>query len=150
MKLFNQGLTSFQLKVLGITLMVVDHIHQMFYFVGVPLWFTMIGRLVAPIFLFLSVEGFTHTCSKKRYMTTLLIGYWICQILFSGVAILFPNEQVVLLNSIFGTLFLGVFLMWIWDNLFGKDRHIGTGILGMIAFIVMTLFPLVVLNWTNN
>lgn len=113
MKIFNQGLTSFQLKVLGITLMVVDHIHQMFYFVGVPLWFTMIGRLVAPIFLFLSVEGFTHTRSKKRYMTTLLISYWICQILFSGVAILFPNEQVVLLNSIFGTLFLGVFLMWI-------------------------------------
>lgn len=46
------GLTAFHLKIFGITLMVFDHVHQMFYFAVIPMWFTMLGRIVAPIFIF--------------------------------------------------------------------------------------------------
>ena len=64
MSIIKRGLTSFDLKLIGIILMVFDHIHQMFYFEGVPLWFTMLGRLVAPIFLFLSAEDFYYTRNR--------------------------------------------------------------------------------------
>ncbi|MBM7617344.1 hypothetical protein JOC36_000901 [Weissella uvarum] len=80
-----RGLTSYQLKMIGIILMFGDHIQQMFEYVGAPLWLHILGRVVAPIFLFLSAEGFHYTHSKANYMRTLLIGFIICNILFTGI-----------------------------------------------------------------
>lgn len=140
------ALTAFQLKIIGITLMVVDHLYQMFYFAGVPNWFTMLGRIVAPIFLFLSAEGFHYTRSRKRYMMTLLTGFWICQILFMGASYFFPNENVVLMNSIFGTIFLGTLLMWTYDQF--KSRHIWKGLSGILIFTALTIIPLFAVSYT--
>nr|WP_277896271.1 hypothetical protein [Enterococcus lactis] len=39
-----RGLSTFDLKILGITLMFVDHIHQMFYPFGAPDWLDWFGR----------------------------------------------------------------------------------------------------------
>lgn len=62
------GLTGFQLKVLALALMVLDHIHYFFEFTGyIPTVFSMLGRLSAPIFLFIVVEGYSHTRNKKKY-----------------------------------------------------------------------------------
>lgn len=119
--------------------MVFDHIHQMFYFEGVPLWFTMLGRLVAPIFLFLSAEGFYYTRNRKKYMLNLLIGFWICQILFMAVPDILPNSKVELINTIFGTLFLGLCAMWVYDGFFGKVKYIGKAVLGLL-FLIVTPF----------
>lgn len=141
-----RGLTSYNLKIIGIVLMVFDHIHQMFYFEGIPMWFSMLGRVVAPIFLFLSAEGFHYTRNRKRYMCTMLIGFWICQILFMGVAGLLPNDKVQLINSIFGTLFLGLCLMWIYDGFFGEKRYVKKAILGLVIFLAMVPITLIVLS----
>ncbi|MBR2542494.1 MAG: hypothetical protein IKF08_06435 [Lactococcus sp.] len=139
MSIIKRGLTSFDLKLIGIILMVFDHIHQMFYFEGVPLWFTMLGRLVAPIFLFLSAEGFYYTRNRKKYMLNLLIGFWICQILFMAVPAILPNSKVELINAIFGTLFLGLCAMWVYDGFFGKVKYIGKAVLGLL-FLIVTPF----------
>ena len=62
------GLTGTQLKTIALVLMVLDHIHYFFEFTGaVPVLFTMLGRLSAPLFLFCTVEGFAHTHDRKRY-----------------------------------------------------------------------------------
>lgn len=139
MSIIKRGLTSFDLKLIGIILMVFDHIHQMFYFEGVPLWFTMLGRLVAPIFLLLSAEGFYYTRNRKKYMLNLLIGFWICQILFMAVPAILPNSKVELINTIFGTLFLGLCAMWVYDGFFGKVKYIGKAVLGLL-FLIVTPF----------
>ena len=139
MSIIKRGLTSFDLKLIGIILMVFDNIHQMFYFEGVPLWFTMLGRLVAPIFLFLSAEGFYYTRNRKKYMLNLLIGFWICQILFMAVPAILPNSKVELINAIFGTLFLGLCAMWVYDGFFGKVKYIGKAVLGLL-FLIVTPF----------
>ena len=62
------GLSGTTLKVLALALMVMDHIHYFFGFTGlVPEWFSMLGRLSAPLFLFCAVEGFAHTHDRRRY-----------------------------------------------------------------------------------
>lgn len=66
--LLKKGLDGTTLKLIALILMVVDHIHYFFEFTGVvPLWFTMLGRLSAPLFLFCFVEGFAHTHDRRRY-----------------------------------------------------------------------------------
>lgn len=62
------GLSGTALKTIALVLMVMDHIHYFFEFTGcIPEWFSMAGRLAAPLFLFCTVEGFAHTHDRKRY-----------------------------------------------------------------------------------
>lgn len=98
----------------------------------------MLGRLVAPIFLFLSAEGFYYTRNRKKYMLNLLIGFWICQILFMAVPAILPNSKVELINAIFGTLFLGLCAMWVYDGFFGKVKYIGKAVLGLLFLFCNT------------
>ena len=68
-QLMKKGLDGTQLKTVALVLMVLDHIHYFFEFTGwVPTWFSMLGRLSAPLFLFCTVEGFAHTHDRKRYV----------------------------------------------------------------------------------
>ena len=63
-----RGVTSSDLKWIALGLMVLDHIHYIFGFTSwVPEWFSMLGRLSAPLFLFCLAEGFRHTHDRRRY-----------------------------------------------------------------------------------
>lgn len=62
------SLSGFQLKYIALITMVFDHIHYFFDYTGkIPIWFVMIGRLAAPLFLFSVIEGFIHTRNRKKY-----------------------------------------------------------------------------------
>ena len=62
------SLSGFQLKYIALITMVFDHIHYFFDYTGkIPIWFTMIGRLAAPLFLFAVIEGFVNTHNRKKY-----------------------------------------------------------------------------------
>ena len=67
-----KGLSSTALKEIALALMLLDHIHYFFAFTGaVPEWFSMLGRVSAPLFLFCTVEGFAHTHDRKTYLLRL-------------------------------------------------------------------------------
>lgn len=69
-----RGLSETALKGIALALMVLDHIEYFFSFTGaIPLWFSMLGRLSAPLFLFCTVEGFAHTHDRKRYFRRIWI-----------------------------------------------------------------------------
>ena len=62
------SLSGFQLKYIALITMVFDHIQYFFEYTGkIPIWFTMIGRIAAPLFLFAVIEGFVHTHNRKKY-----------------------------------------------------------------------------------
>ncbi|MEF9959731.1 MAG: TraX family protein [Niameybacter sp.] len=65
----SKGLNSFQLKVIALVLMVLDHIYYFFGFTEqVPVLFSQLGRISGYIFLFIVLEGFQHTRSRKKYI----------------------------------------------------------------------------------
>lgn len=72
-------LSSFWIKIIGIVLMVMDHIGMLIeaiYFdnpqmLTVSLVFRSFGRLALPLFAFMIVEGIMHTKSVKKYLLRL-------------------------------------------------------------------------------
>lgn len=103
------------LKLVAVVLMFLDHIHQMFVHVGAPVWLTMLGRPVFPIFLFVSAESFCHTHNKKKYLQRLLLASWGMTLFTVALQGVLPNPDVVLMNNAFGTFFIAVFYMMLWD-----------------------------------
>jgi hypothetical protein len=71
------GLTSNALKVIAIITMTIAHIATVFfprYSLDIPVLFMNgIGRLTAPIMMFLIVEGYYHTRNVKKYILRLFI-----------------------------------------------------------------------------
>ena len=74
-RLEEKGLTAFELKILAIICMVIDHAAYLFYWqIGQPtaLLLRMIGRFTFPIMAFLLTEGFEHTRNRYAYVIRLL------------------------------------------------------------------------------
>jgi hypothetical protein len=110
-----QIMSGTSLKVIGIILMTIDHLHQMFILQGAPNWLNWFGRPVAAIFIFLCAEGFYYTRSKKRYMARLLIGFLFMSLMNRLLSHYLRLEEVILINNIFSTLFLASFYMGMVD-----------------------------------
>jgi hypothetical protein len=145
-----QPLTGGAIKVIGLVLMVMDHLHQMLINQGAPGWLYWFGRPVAAMFLFLCAEGFYYTHNKRVYLLRFLGAF----ILMNLVNWLFTKflyvENVALINNVFGTLFISVFYMLIIDLFREGIREkrasriflaIGGGLLPFIAGLgIMLLF----------
>ena len=112
-----QILDATTLKFLAVVLMVLDHIHEMFVSMGAPMWLTMAGRLVFPMFLFAASESFYYTHSKKRYLQRLLFASWGMTIFTFILQAVLPNPDVVLMNNAFSTFFVTGLYMLCWDTL---------------------------------
>jgi hypothetical protein len=128
-------LNGFDLKLIAAALMVLDHVLE--YFPSAPIWFGYLGRIVAPIFFYLTVEGFFHTRSRVNYMARLFLG---AAVMYVGSRILthFMPTPVGIPNNIFVSLGLGVALMsaFEWTRETGKYW---TGIPMIIAIAAVSL-----------
>lgn len=92
------NVTSFTLHILAMAFMLSDHL-------GATIvssrgdWMTCVGRLAFPIFAFMTVEGFFHTGSRKKYAKRLLIAAILSEIPFNlmmGASFVYPFHQNVL------------------------------------------------------
>lgn len=130
-----RGLTGFEIKIIAMILMVFDHIYvYLNYNSNIPIQFKWVGRLVAPLFIFMTVEGYCHTRNKKKYMTRLYIAQLIMAILNNLIGRYFPRpDGIIIFNSMFGTLFLVVIYLSIVDFLKNavEDKSISKVLLGI-------------------
>lgn len=138
MKILKQGLSTFDLKVIGITLMVIDHIHQMFVPMGAPSWLDWFGRPVATIFFFVSVVGFSHTHNKFQYMMRLYLGMVFMAVMTTVLQDWVSYDQVVLMNNIFRDLFIGTMFMYAIDEVLKgfKTQHLMPVVTGVVVFLL--------------
>lgn len=89
-----RGLTGNELKWIALVLMILDHIHYFFGFTRyIPEWFSMAGRLAAPLFLFCLAEGFSHTRNRIKYFFKVyMIHLLMSEILFLTICGLIPTR----------------------------------------------------------
>ncbi|MDR1286340.1 MAG: conjugal transfer protein TraX [Treponema sp.] len=108
-------LSGAALKIIGVILMVPDHLHQMFINQGAPFWFNWLGRPVAAIFLFLCSEGFYYTRNKRLYILRFLAAFILMNLVNGFLTRFLYVENVALINNIFGTLCMSAFYMLMID-----------------------------------
>ena len=159
-----KGLSSTALKEIALALMLLDHIHYFFAFTGaVPEWFSMLGRVSAPLFLFCTVEGFAHTRDRKTYLLRLWAlgaGMGVIQFLI-GLGIGQRADGFYPMNGILRDLTIACLLWqgidWLRQRRFGRALALigGVGVLWpAVSLALMSVLPPVgqlpvyFLSWT--
>lgn len=122
-------LNASALKWLALCCMVADHVA---YFFGLPVPLRWVGRLAAPIFLFLVVEGFCHTHDLKKYLLRM---YAVAAGMGCINAVLaaaggWREDHLTPTNSICSTFFL--LLVMLYGARLLEERH-PAGLLFMVA-----------------
>ena len=107
---------AFQLKLLALAVMMLDHTNIIFGPNTVPDWLHFISRFVSPLFAFLVVEGFFHTHDRRRYALRLWgVGLFVA----AGNLVVgqLTNHPVSLMShTIILTLALGYSVIWAIDE----------------------------------
>lgn len=144
-KSIRRGLDDFTLKVTALLLMTMDHIHQFFSSNGVPIWFTWLGRLSAPLFFFTMAEGFYHTRNKITYVKRL---YILSVIMSLGKYIawkvsIIDRTYPMVPNNIFETFFLIAFNILILEFIRDKNKEqFKKAIISFLILLFEVILPL--------
>ena len=106
-------LSNFDLKLIAIITMTIDHIGVVF---GTPFYNLLraVGRLSFPIFAFLLTEGYVHTKSFSKYFLRLLVLALISEVIYDYV--FFGSFIYRGANNIFFTLALGLLTLFLLDK----------------------------------
>lgn len=124
--LVKKGIDDFTLKIIAMGLMTIDHIYQFFSSNGVPIWFTWLGRLSAPLFFFTMAEGFFHTRNRITYVKRL---YFFSVIMSLGKFIAWNtsisnSSYPIVPNNIFETFFLIACNILLFEYLRDKRKQV--------------------------
>src|SRR5690554_2561402 len=95
------------LKIIALLLMLIDHIEQ--FIPGIPIWFSWLGRMSAPLFLYCVIWGFTYTSDKAKYLTRLYLFGVGMAVLNLIINFLYAGPADYVANNFITSLFLVVF-----------------------------------------
>lgn len=139
------GLSGYQLKIIAIAFMLLDHIYTevLVGLPGIPDFsiLDMASRFVSPLFFFLMIEGYFYTRSRQKYLSRLLttgivmaIGNLITHFIMNA-----PITFYTILNpNIFLSLASGFGIVWLLDTIIEKKKCLL--IFPLILVSVLTLF----------
>lgn len=139
LEISKKGITGFQIKLLALIFMVFDHIHYFFEFTGkVPVAFSWIGRLAGGLFLFMMIEGYTHTSNKKKYFLRIYfisIGMGAVRFLLETIPQFRRGDGFYAMNGILST-FVILMVMFMGIDYF-REKKIFKGLLFFMAPFVI-------------
>lgn len=144
--------TAFDLKLIALIFMIFDHLYS--YLgdsLGWPTWIPLIGRFVAPLFVFFMIEGFMYTRNRANYFIRLFSAGILMHLLnmtynlLTHAPIINPRTghfDAFLLfagHNIFMTLAFLFALIWVLDSLrapsYSLKRKIGQACLLVPLFL---------------
>ncbi|KPI55896.1 hypothetical protein KW94_02230 [Clostridioides difficile] len=121
-------LNQFQIKLILVVFMVLDHVVE--FIPGAPTWFTLLGRLVFPCFLYFVVDGVFYTSNRIAYLKRLFISAAIMAI---GNTIVFGLTRALIVNNIFLSMAISVCIMLCFEKIKSKTN---------IAIYILLLIPI--------
>ncbi|MGO1044063.1 TraX family protein [Clostridioides difficile] len=150
MDFLKNGFNGFTIKILALVFMTFDHIAAfMPQTMHIPVWFNWLGRISAPLFIFMVVEGFCHTSNRKKYIARLYVGSIIMAIGNQIINTAFPNpEGSIIINNIFATLFLIVIYLQAIEFIkkFREEKEKKYLVKGLLMMSVPIILGIVILT----
>lgn len=139
-----KGLNAYQIKVVALIAMTIDHLAA--YGPDIPFFsaygskLRIIGRIAAPLFLYLVTEAVRHTSNRKQYLLRLYIGA-VCTGLFSAITnALFGNTIGTFRHSniLFTFLYTAMLIILIEKAVIGiRERNFNQIILCAVGIIAV-------------
>lgn len=131
--MLNYGISSFVLKKIAITSMLIDHVGAVFF----PQYivFRIIGRLAFPIFCFLLMQGYFHTKNIYKYGFRLFIFSLISEIPFDlafNNSIFYKESQ-----NVFFTLLIGLIVIYFCEKRKSMVSKLMICAIGMVVAIFL-------------
>lgn len=143
------GLTAFQLKVLALGIMTIDHVGA--YCLDLP-WVApyeiplrIVGRIAMPIFLFLFVQSLRYTHSRRRlmvrlYLAGLVVELWdLARVFFLGGVMGYTDT-----GNIFSTFLYIAVLVELLEQLGRlvrtRDRRTALRVLVLLALVLVPVW----------
>ena len=130
--------TSYMLHIMAMLFMLCDHLWGTI--IPGNDWLTCIGRIAFPIFAFLIVEGYFHTCNLRKYLTRIFLFAIISEIPFNlvmGSRLVYPLHQNVLWS------FLISFILIHWnENAKSRGQYWRRILVGFTSVILGSLLGL--------
>ena len=138
--------SNFNLKLLAIITMTIDHITIIF---RPPYYhlFRIIGRISFPLFAFLLVEGFIHTNNYKKYLLRLLLLACISELIYDYT--LFNKLFTFTNQNIFFTLSLGLITIKILEKIKMALSNQKDKILKNILIFSSTILIIIIIGLTS-
>ena len=137
------GLDAFRLKLIALVCMTIDHIAQFLEPVlPIPFWFHIIGRIAAPVFIYLTAWGAHYTHNRAGYMRRLYLfsaGMSLAALCVNRFAEL--SGLVTIPNNIFATLFLIVLYIELIERMLHDAKHstFGRALLDVVLLMIPIL-----------
>lgn len=147
-----KGLDAYKIKIIALLFMIVDHVYKTFnapvhgFQLGEswPQWIPVTSRFVAPVFLFLVIEGFYYTRSRGKFLLRLLVAELVMTVGSIPVNYLVHKEDLLTgkmnftslihIQGIFLSLALSLAFIWCLENVKqGKNR-----VLNIFLVIIVT------------
>ncbi|RVU70995.1 MULTISPECIES: TraX family protein [Lactobacillus] len=150
MKSRNFSLDGNQLKLIAVVFMIFDHIYSYLLLDVLPAWCSLIARFVAPLFVFMLVEGFFHTSSRKRHLIRIIeaaaitwIGEIIINFAFHNVDPLTHKMTIYSLlegNNILVTLAIYLGIMWALELFRENKKRWYYLLLALVLMVISLMF----------
>lgn len=102
------------LKLIALVLMLFDHIAE--FIPGTPVFFHWIGRISAPLFMFVMAWGFFYTHDRKKYLLRMYLFGLLMAVMDFGLNNFIPHVTIYVYNNIFVTLFLVGVIVWLIET----------------------------------
>ena len=137
-----QILSGTAIKLPAAVLMFFDHIHEMIYWHGAPMWLTMPGRPAFPLFLFMSAEAFHYTRDRKKYLRRLLAGTLAASSSYSTVLVnILLFTSMILPNVMMAEGGIVMCLIGLVFNIFREKRWVQIAFLLAISVLLFIRSP---------
>ena len=167
-----KGLDAYIIKIIALVFMLLDHVktylsYPTSAYLGWPRWPEFIGmitRFVSPLFLYLMIEGFYHTRSRKKYLSRLFVAGLIMMAGNVTINFLFLNikghadeigyHSLRQGNNIFLTLAFMFGVVWCLENLKARKDILRNSILLTVCILLgilneggIVLLPVTLIIW---
>lgn len=139
-----KGLDSYKLKMIALVFMILDHVHT-YLFHSQPRFISLITRFVAPLFLYLMIDGFYHTRSRIKFLIRLFVAGLIMKLGNTAINEFFHHLDPIKYdfylpwNNIFLTLAFLFAFVWCLENVRQRNKKVLNIILALIIAVCSIL-----------